>query len=730
MSIEYIADKKLFHIKTLNSSYIFRVRKEYVLEHLYYGKRMDDLSGIENLSDENYLGATLHAIDAEFEEEKLSTGRLCAEYPFYGSVDMRQPAFHAVYNDGSRVTKAFYVDHNISSGKPSLDGLPSTYASEDQAQTLELTMQDRVTGLKLVYRYTAFEKLDAITRSVTAVNTGKCGINIKKIMSCCVDFDSNEFDFIHLHGDAWRECEIERRPLVSGEIRINSARGASSHLHSPFFALAQKTATENCGEVFGFSLIYSGNFELGAEVDSLKNTRAYMGINSFDFNWLLEVGESFTTPEAVMVYSDMGMGGMSRTFHDLYRSNLARGKYKNSPRPILINNWEATYFDFNEEKILNLASKAKELGIELLVLDDGWFGKRNDDKSSLGDWFTNTEKLPEGIESLAKKVTDTGIKFGLWFEPEMVSPDSELYRKHPDWCIHIEGRPKSMGRNQLILDLSRQEVCDYIVEALSNVLKCGNISYIKWDMNRNFTEIGSATLPSTRQSEVAHRYMLGLYGVLERVKSAFPDVLMEGCSAGGGRFDPGMMHYFNQFWTSDNTDATDRVKIQYGTSLVMPSLFMGAHVSAVPNHQTGRTVPFETRGLAAMCGQFGYELDITKISESETEEIKNQTQLYKQIREVVQFGDLYRIKSPYEGELTALEFVSKDKKTVCLFCFSRLCRVQYNSEKIKLEGLLPMATYKCGDKKFSTDFLEKFGFDTEKFADHTGKLFVFEAIKQ
>ena len=476
MSIEYINDKQLFHIKTKNSSYIFRLRKGYALEHLYYGDRIDDIQGIEYLSDNNFLGATLHAIDSEFADEKLSTDRLLQEYPFYGSVDLRCPAFHAEYIDGSRVTKMQYSEHKIFSGKPKLNGLPSVYAKNDEAQTLEITMSDSVTGLKLVYRYSAFDMLDVITRSVTAINTGNSEIMLNKIMSCSVDFDSSDFDFIHLHGEAWRECEIERRPLVNGEIRISSARGASSHLHSPFFALANKNASEFEGEVFAFSLVYSGNFELGAEVDSLKNTRAYMGINSFDFKWLLECGQSFTTPEAVMVYSSTGFGGMSRTFHDLYRNNLARGKYQNTVRPILINNWEATYFDFNEEKLLNLASKAKNLGIELLVLDDGWFGKRKDDTSSLGDWYTNIDKLPDGIASLTKKVTKIGIKFGLWFEPEMVSPDSELYRKHPDWCIHIEGRENSMGRNQLVLDLSRQEVCDYIVSSVSSILNCGNIS--------------------------------------------------------------------------------------------------------------------------------------------------------------------------------------------------------------------------------------------------------------
>ncbi|MGN0180175.1 MAG: alpha-galactosidase [Monoglobaceae bacterium] len=726
MSIEYISDKELFHIKTKNSSYIFRLRKGYELEHLYYGERINDTRGIEFLSDDNFLGATLHAIDSEFTEEKLSTDRMLREYPFYGSVDLRCPAFHAEYRDGSRVTKMKYLGHKIFSGKPELDGLPSVYAKSDEAQTLEITMADSFTGLNLIYRYSAFEELDVITRSVTAVNTGNSEITLDKIMSCSVDFDNSDFDFVHLHGEAWRECEIERKPLVNGEVRISSARGASSHLHSPFFALANKNTTEFEGEVFAFSLVYSGNFELGAEVDSLKNTRAYMGINSFDFKWLLESGQSFTTPEAVMVHSSNGFGEMSRTFHNLYRNNLARGKYQNAVRPILINNWEATYFDFNEEKILNLASKAKELGIELLVLDDGWFGKRNDDTLSLGDWYTNTDKLPEGIASLAKKVTEIGIKFGLWFEPEMVSPNSELYHKHPDWCIHIEVREKSLGRNQLVLDLSRKEVCDYIVSSVSDILSCGNISYIKWDMNRNFTEIGSSALPPKRQSEVAHRYILGLYNVLERIKTAFPDVLMEGCASGGGRFDAGMMYYFNQFWTSDNTDAIDRLKIQYGTSMVMPSMFMGAHVSAVPNHQTGRTIPLETRGLCAMCGQFGYELDITQISDDEADEIKNQIELYKNIREVIQFGDLYRLKSPFDGEKTFFEFVSKDKARVCLFYFTHSCAVQCNTEKIKLKGLKPDSAYKCNKQIYSAEFLERFGFDTENLQDNSGKVYLFE----
>ncbi|MDY3928340.1 MAG: alpha-galactosidase [Clostridia bacterium] len=418
-----------------------------------------------------------------------------------------------------------------------------------------------------------------------------------------------------------------------------------------------------------------------------------MGINSFDFNWLLKPGEEFNAPETVMVYSAHGLGEMSRTYHKLYRTRLCRGKYRDIERPILINNWEGTYFDFNEEKILNIAKTAKKAGVELMVLDDGWFGKRNDDRSSLGDWYVNKEKLPNGIGGLAKKINDLGMMFGLWFEPEMISPDSDLYREHPDWCLHVEGRERSEGRNQLILDLSREDVCDYIIDFMTDYLKNAPISYIKWDMNRNMTEIGSALLPPERQEETAHRYMLGLYKILEKLTSEFPDVLFEGCSGGGGRFDAGMLPYFVQYWTSDDTDAGMRMYIQHGTSMVMPSSTMGSHVSAVPNHQTGRTSSLKTRGAVAMCGQFGYELDVTQMTDEELSEIAQQIKEYKEIREVVHKGDMYRLESPFEGRNTVWEYVSEDKNTVVLFRFTTESLPAYRSVKEKFEGLEENALY-------------------------------------
>ena len=405
---------------------------------------------------------------------------------------------------------------------------------------------------------------------------------------------------------------------------MESTRGASSHQHNPFIALLRKDTTEDNGEVYGFNFVYSGNFLAQAEVDQFNNTRVTMGINPFDFSWKLDAGESFQTPEAVMVYSSEGLGDMSRTYHELYRTRLVRGTYRDKERPILVNNWEATYFDFNEEKILEIAKAGSELGIELFVLDDGWFGKRDDDRSSLGDWFVDHNKLPNGLGSLASNVKEMGLEFGLWFEPEMISVDSDLYREHPDWCLHVPGRSQSESRNQLVLDFSREDVCVEITKRVCDILASAPISYVKWDMNRHMTEIGSALLPADRQRETAHRYMLGLYKVMENITSSFPDVLFESCSGGGGRFDPGILYYMPQTWTSDNTDAVSRLKIQYGTSLVYPIVSMGAHVSAVPNHQVHRSTSMEMRGDVAMSGNLGYELDLTKLSNEEKEIVKQQ----------------------------------------------------------------------------------------------------------
>jgi alpha-galactosidase len=488
---------------------------------------------------------------------------------------------------------------------------------------------------------------------------------------------------------------------------------------NPFFALAGKRADEEQGEVYGFHLVYSGNFSGGVEVDQLFKARVWLGMNDYDFSWVLESGESFQAPEAVLVYSAHGFGEMSRTYHSLYRKRLVRGKYRDEVRPILANNWEATYFDFNEEKILGLAKEAAELGIELLVLDDGWFGKRNSDDSSLGDWIVNEEKLPGGIAELARKVNEYGVKFGLWFEPEMVSPDSDLYRAHPDWCIHVPGRVRTECRNQLTLDLSRKEVCDYLVESISKVLDTADIAYVKWDMNRHISEPGSLGLPAGRQKEMAHRYILGLYDVLERIVSSHPDILFESCSGGGGRFDPGMLYYMPQTWTSDDTDAVERLAIQYGTSLVYPISTMGSHVSAVPNHQAGRVTSLKMRADVAMSGNFGYELDLMKFTEEEKEEVKREIKQYKELRAFLMSADMYRLKSPFEGNDTAWMFVSEDKNDIFAAYFRVLCEVNPGITRMKFTALEEEAVYEIvGEGKcYRGDELMNIGLAVEFFGD-------------
>ena len=486
-----------------------------------------------------------------------------------------------------------------------------------------------------------------------------------------------------------------------------------------------KDANEEYGDVYGFNLVYSGNFLANVEVDMYRNARAQIGINPFDFKWLLESKEEFQAPEVVLVYSSKGLNGMSQIYHNLYRKRLCRGNYRDKVRPILINNWEATYFDFNEVKIKEIAKEASKLGMELFVLDDGWFGNRNDDKSSLGDWFVNEEKLKGGLSKLAKDINNMGLKFGLWFEPEMISPISKLYEKHPNWCIHIPGRTRSQARSQLILDLSRKEVCDYIIESVSKILESANISYVKWDMNRNMTEVGSLELTSERQRETAHRYILGLYRVMEEITSRFPNVLFESCSGGGGRFDPGILYYMPQTWTSDDTDAIERLKIQFGTSMVYPPISMGCHVSAVPNHQANRTTPLETRGVSAMAGNFGYELDITKLSEEEKEELKEQISLYKEIRETVQFGALYRLKSPFNSNEVAWMMISEDKNEVVVSYVRQWALVNESFRNLKLTALDKDSEYEIigEDIVLSGDELMYIGLNIpELYGDYVSKL--------
>ena len=684
MAIVYDASSKTFNLSTSKTSYVLKVLGSNHVAHVYWGKKIKAKNLDYVLRSKNW-GSFLTNTD---NIDDFMLEMTPQEYPGYGSTDLRTPAVELQFSDGTSATDFRYESHNIYVGKNKLNNLPATYVEdENEAMTLELTLVDSLKNVKLILSYSVFEEFDAITRSVKIINESNEDVNINRVLSANVDFRDSDYELLQLSGAWARERHIIRKEIRSGSQSIESRRGSSSHAQNPFMALVRKDTTEQHGEVYGFSLIYSGNFLANVEVDMYENARVQIGINPFDFTWLLKSKEEFTAPEAVLVYSNEGLTGMSHIYNCLYGKRLCKGKYRDEVRPILINNWEATYFDFNETKIKEIAREATNLGMELFVLDDGWFGKRDDDNSSLGDWFVNEEKLKGGLNKLATEINEMGLQFGLWFEPEMVSPISELYKEHPDWCIHIPGRNRSEARRQLILDYSREDVCNYIIEKISEVLSSAPISYVKWDMNRNMSEIGSAKLPANRQREVAHRYILGLYKVLEEITTRFPDVLFESCSGGGGRFDPGMLYYMPQTWTSDNTDAIERLKIQFGTSMVYPNASIGCHVSAVPNHQVDRITPIETRGVVAMSGNFGYELDITKLPESEKEIIKEQVKLYKEIRETIQFGKCYRLSSPFENNDIAWMFISKDCEEIIVSFVRTLAKPNSKFISLKLVGL-------------------------------------------
>lgn len=690
MAIVYDASSKTFNLSTSKTSYVLKVLDSNHVAHVYWGKKIKAKNLDYVLRSKNW-GSFLTNTD---NIDDFMLEMTPQEYPGYGSTDLRTPAVELQFSDGTSATDFRYESHNIYVGKNKLNNLPATYVEdENEAMTLELTLVDSLKNVKLILSYSVFEEFDAITRSVKIINESNEDVNINRVLSANVDFRDSDYELLQLSGAWARERHIIRKEIRSGSQSIESRRGSSSHAQNPFMALVRKDTTEQHGEVYGFSLIYSGNFLANIEVDMYENARAQIGINPFDFTWLLKSKEEFTAPEAVLVYSNEGLTGMSHIYNCLYGKRLCKGKYRDEVRPILINNWEATYFDFNETKIKEIAREATNLGMELFVLDDGWFGKRDDDNSSLGDWFVNEEKLKGGLNKLATEINEMGLQFGLWFEPEMVSPISELYKEHPDWCIHIPGRNRSEARRQLILDYSREDVCNYIIEKISEVLSSAPISYVKWDMNRNMSEIGSAKLPANRQREVAHRYILGLYKVLEEITTRFPDVLFESCSGGGGRFDPGMLYYMPQTWTSDNTDAIERLKIQFGTSMVYPNASIGCHVSAVPNHQVDRITPIETRGVVAMSGNFGYELDITKLPESEKEIIKEQVKLYKEIRETIQFGKCYRLSSPFENNDIAWMFISKDCEEIIVSFVRTLAKPNSKFISLKLVGLDESSKY-------------------------------------
>ncbi|MGL5989210.1 alpha-galactosidase [Cetobacterium sp.] len=681
---------KEFHLIGKNISYIFNVMKNGELGNLYFGKKIKHR---DNFSHFFYKPAVGIGIIAHHEDDPgFSLEYIKQEYPSYGTTDFRKPAFELEGEDGSRISDFKYKGHKVYAGKKALKGLPSTYMeSPEEGSTLEIELEDDVLKCRMILSYTVYKDRDVITRNVRLKNNGEEKIDINRIMSLSLDLPDYNYEMIHLSGAWARERYVKNRKLEVGSQYIDSTRGASSAHQNPFLILKRPNTTEDAGESIGFALVYSGNFLAHVEVDHFDATRVTMGINPFDFKWSLQPGESFTSPEGIIAYSDSGMNDLSKTFHKLLRERVARGEWRDKERPILVNNWEATYFDFDEDKIVNMASKAKDLGFELFVLDDGWFGERNDDKTSLGDWFPNLQKLPNGVKGLGERVVKSGIKFGLWFEPEMISKSSQLYEDHPDWVLGVANRKLSMGRNQYILDLSKKEVREYIVNILSERFREAPISYVKWDMNRNMTEVTYRDLP--------HKYILGLYEILEKLTTQFPHILFESCASGGGRFDAGMLHYMPQVWTSDNTDAIVRLKIQHGTSLAYPPISMGAHVSDIPNHQTARKTSLETRNNVACFGNFGYELDLLKFNKTTEKAVKKHLDFYKKNRALIQFGDFYRLESPFEGNTAAWMVVDKEKGSALVGYFKILATPNpgYN-QKVILKGLDPEKKYLINDE--------------------------------
>lgn len=687
MSIVFDSEKRIFKLDTATSSYVIEIYEQGYLAHLYYGKKIPDT----NLSAFKFRSpfASFSPNNINIDNWKFSPDVCPLEYQGEGSGDFRISAVAIRNPDGNNVTDFRYKSHKIYAGKPAIEGLPSLYVEDDsEATTLEILTEDSVTGIQALLFYTVFEKLGAMTRSTKIINPTDKTVDIEKVYSCAVDFMTYDYDLLTLYGKWVKERSLERRALARGRQGVSSKRGSSSHFQNPFAALVDKNATEDFGNAYGFNLVYSSNFSVDVEVDGYGGTRFLMGINPETFGWKLEAGESFSAPEAVMVYSPDGIGEMSRIFHRLYAKHLIRGKWKNIKRPLLINNWEATGMDFDGDTIVSFAAKAKELGIEMLVMDDGWFGNRNDDRSSLGDWQVNEEKLGGTLADLIGRINALGLKFGIWYEPEMISRDSNLYRAHPDWCLHVPDREKSIGRHQYVLDYSRQDVRDYIFNEMYKVLSVNKVDYLKWDFNRNLTEVGSAILPADRQKEVFHRYVLGTYEVMDRLTKAFPDMLIENCSGGGGRFDPGMLYFSPQIWTSDNTDPIERLAIQFGTSMCYPASTMGAHVSA--SRRTG----YDTKGNVALWGSFGYELNPNKYTEEDAELVRAQVAEYHKYYDVIHFGDLYRLISPFENAFRAAwMFVSEDKSEALVT--SVVMRESYDDAFcLKLKGLDPEKYYR------------------------------------
>ncbi|MCQ2458452.1 MAG: alpha-galactosidase [Clostridia bacterium] len=713
MSFFYDEKYRSFYLSGGDVSYVMHVDDEGELENLYWGKRIPDGSVVPEMN-------RYYAV-ASFDRGDY---RRPHELPVRGTGWYGTPAVDVINARGNDVVTLRYVSYTVYASKKPLPGMPAVYTETDnEADSLEILLEDPLTGLRVTSVYTVFNESGVITRHLSLENAGSEVLTVRGAMAASVPLYGNGYDLVHLKGSWARERSVIRVPQGEGEYRIFSQRGASGHEENPFLALCRKNTDEFSGEVWAMNFVYSGSFLALSFVDNAGNTRMSVGMDPATFTWRLEQGETFCTPEAVLVWSEKGFNGMSRTFHRLYRRRLCRGYWRDRPRPVLINNWEATYFGFTEEKLLAIAERAKQIGTELFVLDDGWFGRRDRDDNSLGDWVENRNKLPCGIKGLAEKINAIGLKFGLWFEPEMVSPDSDLYRAHPDWCLHVDGRPRTECRQQLILDMSRTEVQDYIIDAVGKVLSGANIEYVKWDMNRNMTEAFSGDRVPERQLETQHRYILGVYRVMDILTTRFPNILFEGCSGGGGRFDPGILYYMPQFWTSDDTDAVERLKIQYGTSFVYPPSAISAHVSAVPNHQTGRSTGMQMRGDVAVGGNFGFELDLSALSDDDITVARQLVTRVKQVRSLVQQGDYYRLLSPFEGNYTAWQFVSEDRGEVLLCAYVTLVTPNTVPIRIRLQGLDPDAVYRDeSGREYAGAVLMNMGFWMQLKQDFTSSV--------
>lgn len=685
--------QRIFTLQTRNTTYQMKADKNGVLLHTYYGPKIGayDLSRLIRFADRGFSPNPEEA----GEDRTYSLDTLPQEYSGSGAGDFRLPSLGLELPDGSCVADLRYVDARLEKGKYTLEGLPAFFGAQEDADTLIITMEDAWAHVRVELLYGVFEAYDLITRAVRIKNCGEGPVYLKRVSSLCLDFPSAALDFITFDGGHVKERGLNRTRLRPGVQAVGSIRGISSHQHNPFVMLCEPQTDEDHGTCYGAAMLYSGNFEAAVERCQFEDARLTMGIHPFHFCWKLEPGATFTAPEAALLCSPNGFGQMSRQFHRAIRAHLLRDVWRDRRKPVPVNSWEAFYFNYDQERLLQFAKESATLGVELFVLDDGWFGHRDNDSSSLGDWWANEKKLPGGVGALSREINRLGMEFGLWIEPEMVSEDSCLYRDHPDWVLNVPGRPHTRGRCQLVLDYTRAEVREYIFETLQKLLDTAHVSYLKWDMNRVLAQVWSAGLPSERQGEVYHRYVLGVYDLLERFRKANPETLIEGCSGGGGRFDMGMLYYTPQIWCSDNTDAIDRLSIQYGTSFAYPPTTMGAHVSAVPNEQTGRSVPLETRATVALSGTFGYEMDLGALPEEEKAVVVQQIRDYRESYELIQTGDYYRLTAPSpDGPPTAWLHVSPDRKTALLCVVAGQAHAAPPFRTVKLKGLDPALRYR------------------------------------